>query len=444
MRIERLLVGCFVGLWLLPAWAGVEIQHWQLPSGARVLFVESHDLPMLDVNVDFPAGSSRDGAEKSGLASLTRQMLSLGAGGVSEDEIARRYADIGAVPAGVFDRDRAGLAVRTLSGLRERQQAIDTLALQLQRPDFSAAILEREKARVMAGIREGLTQPETLGERAFYRAVYRDHPYAWPLSGEVATVGALTRDDALAFHRRHYTAQQAVIALMGDITRAEAEAIAQQLVAGLPQGTALPPLPPVSPLPATVLQRIDHPAQQSHLFVGQPGMTRADADYFPLLVGNYIFGGGGFASRLMEQVRERRGLAYSVYSYFIPLAGQGPLQMGLQTQRAQAEEALGIVVQTLRDFVDRGPDAGELARAKGNLIQGFPLRIDSNRKIIEQLALIGFYGLPLDFLDQFPQRVERVTQADVLSAFSRRIRPEALVTVIVAGPGEGKSAAPAP
>lgn len=414
--------------------ATLPIQQWQTASGARVLFVETHDLPMLDVAVDFPAGSSRDSREKSGAASLTLRMMGLGAGGLEEDQISERYADVGAQPSGRFDADRAGLALRTLSSERERSQALDVMARILQQPAFPEAVLQREKERILASLRESDTKPETLLDREFRRLVFGDHPYALRGSGEVATVQKLTRADLLAFYRRHYVADAATVSIIGDVTRAQAQAIAAQLTGRLPKAEKpLPPLPPVAPLTDARLARIEHPATQAHIVIGQPGIKRKDPDYFPLWLGNYVLGGGGFSSRLSEEIRQKRGFAYSTYSYFNPLGQEGPFQVGLQTKKDQSEEALKVARDVLAGFVADGPTQQELDNAKQNVIGGFPLRIDSNRKILDYLAIIGFYGLPLSYLDEFPARIEAVTLAEVKDAWRRRIRPERMATVVVAG-----------
>src|SRR5471032_831074 len=188
---------------------------------------------------------------------------------------------------------------------------------------------------------------------------------------------------------------------MGDASRSQAEAIAQQLTAQLPSSIAPNALPKVVMEIAASEQRIPHPASQSHILIGAPGVTRGDPDYFTLYVGNYILGGGGFVSRLMNEVHEKKGLAYSVYSYFMPLKQPGVFQIGLQTKKEQADEALQLARKTLADFIALGPTEKELLAAKQNIIGGFPLRIDSNRKILDYLSVIGFYDLPLSYLDDF-------------------------------------------
>jgi zinc protease len=417
----------------LPAWAGLQIQHWTTANGARVYFVENRDLPLLDVSVTFAAGSARDTRERAGLARMTRQSMPLGAGVWSEQEVAERLADVGALLSGHFDQDRAGFGLRTLSSAKEREQALSVLRAVLTAPRFEPAVLAREKARAVAGLREAATKPQYLGEKAFQAAVYGDHPYALDESGEIDAIERLGRDDLIAFHRLYYRASNATVAIMGDIDRAEAERLAEALTAGLPPGEAPAPIPPVRVSPRGSEQIIPHPASQSHLFLGLAGMKRDDPDFFPLVVGNYVLGGGGFDSRIMGEIRQKRGLAYSAYSAFQPLQELGPFTIGLQTRREATAEALAVVRETLARYLRDGPTEAELAQARNYLVGSFPLRLDSNRKILDHLAMIGFYRLPLDWLDRYTRRVEAVTREDVLRAFRDRIRPEAMHTVIVGG-----------
>jgi zinc protease len=429
-------------LWLAgSAHAILPIQHWQTASGARVYFVENHDLPMFDLSVEFPAGAGFDTKEKSGVASMTNHLLRRGADGMDEDEIARRLADVGAQLGGRFGTDSAGLALRSLSSAAERGQALDVFVRILADPEFPRSVLAREKVRLIASLKEADTKPDTIASRTLHRLVYRDHPYALRAAGEPETVNQIDRQDLVDFFRRHYTAEHAVLALMGDLTREQAAAIAERITSRLRRAERPDSvLPPVPELNAGTTQAISHPATQAHILIGAPGMRRDDPDYFPLFVGNYILGGGGFVSRLNEEVRQKRGLAYSAYSYFSPLRQQGPFVIGMQTQREQAGLALEVVRATLRDFLEKGPTENELTAAKQNIIGGFPLRIDSNRKIHGYLGLIGFYGLPLTYLEDFIKNVERLTVADVRDAFARRIDPDRLVTVVV---GSASPLAPA-
>ncbi|MEY3244350.1 MAG: hypothetical protein RJB20_590 [Pseudomonadota bacterium] len=432
--VTRWLLSAAILMSALSAQAAVNIQHWQTNSGAEVYFVENHDLPIVDLSVNFAAGSARDTAEKSGLAGITRYMTTLGAAGMSDEIIANKLADIGAVLGGEFDGDRAALKLRTLSSEREQKQALDVFGKILQKPDFPAAVLAREKARIISGLEESATQPEGMVNKAFMKALYGTHPYSLDESGEIATVAKLSVADLQAFYQQYYRANGAVIAMMGDLSRTQAEAIAESMVSGLPKGPANPTIAQVTYPNTPVTQRIAHPASQSHILLGYPGIKRGDPDLFPLYLGNYVLGGGGFVSRLTEEVREKRGLVYSVYSYFMPMAEVGTFQIGLQTKKEQADEALEIVRATLADFLAKGVTDAELKAAKANVIGGFPMRIDSNSKILDYLAVIGFYKLPLNYLDEYNSKVAAVTMAQIKDAFNRRLKPENFVTVIVGAP----------
>ena len=411
------------------ALAGVKIEHWVAASGARVYFVESRVLPMLDVQVDFAAGSMFDPIGKSGLAALTRATLDNGAGKLDETAIAEQLADIGANLGGGADTDRASVALRTLSARDKREPALAILKTVLEAPLFDATVVEREKGRTIAGLKEAMTRPDSIAGKAFWAAMYPDHPYGRQATPE--SVATLTRDDLAAFHARYYSAANASITLVGDLSRSEAEKIADTLTSGLAKGepTALPPPPGQGKWSLTQLA---HPATQAHIYLGLPAIERGNPDFFALLVGNYTLGGGGFVSRLMKEVRDKRGYAYSVYSYFAPLRQAGPFQIGLQTKRSQAKDAINVARDVLAGFLKDGPSDEELAAAKANLTGSFPLRLDSNKKILDNVANIGFYGLPLDYLDHYQDKIRAVTAADIKAAFGRHVRMADLITVTVA------------
>jgi zinc protease len=427
--MKRLLTAALVFLAIQPALAGVAIEHWTTSSGARVHFVASRSLPILDVQIDFAAGSMFDPVGKAGLAAVTRALLDLGAGNRDETAMAEDLADVGARLGGGADTDRASISLRTLAAADKRDVALDILRAAISRPRFDAAILEREKARTIAGLKEAMTRPDSIGGKAFWAALYPDHPYGRQATPE--SVAALTRDDLVAMHASHYAAAGANITLVGDLSRAEAERLAETLASSLPAGAV-----PLLPAPPTASQRglkaIAHPASQAHITLGLPAIERGHPDFFPLLIGNYTLGGGGFVSRLMKEVRDKRGYAYSVYSYFAPLKHTGPFQIGLQTKRAQAADAIKVAREVLERFVADGPSDEELSAAKANLTGSFPLRLDSNRKILENVAAIAFYGLPLDYLDRYQEKIQAVTAAEVKAAFARHVRPDALTIVTVA------------
>ena len=422
---------CALMLIALPAHARVKIEHWVAQSGARVYFVESRALPIVDIAVEFAAGSAYDPREKAGLARLTLAMLKAGSSRYSESEASRRIADAGAELRENFDVDRAGFALRSLSSGPERKAATDTLADMLQSPRFPAEAFEREKARAVANALEAETQPDSVAERRLYALMYPEHPYGQ--SAGPASLAAIAREDLERHYRTRYGSTRAVVTIVGDLSRDAARTLAEELTSRLAQGESYA-LAPVAPAPPAETLRVAHPSTQSHVLLGVAVLPYGDPDYFPLLVGNYVLGGSGLVSRIFREVREKRGFAYSAYSYFRPYQRAGPFLVGLQTRRDQAREALELARAVVAEFVARGTTETELEAAKKSLVGGFPLRIDTNKKVLEQLALIGFHGLSLDWLDGYPARVQGVTLAQIRGAFARRIDPAKLSIVVVGAP----------
>lgn len=408
------------------------IQHWETSNGARVYFVPAAELPMVDVRIVFDGGSARDG-QREGIARFTNNLLSEGAGELNADQIAERFESVGAQFGASALRDMAIVTLRSLTEPKLLEPAVDTLALVLRDPTFPENGLERERRRTLIAIKAQQQSPEEIADKAFFKAMYGEHPYAHPPLGTEQSVGAFKRDDVVAFHRDYYVARNAVIAIVGAIGKEQARELAEKLVGQLPAGERAPALPP-APMPSQAsTQRIAFPSEQTHLLIGQPAITRDDPDFFPLTVGNHVLGGSGLVSRISEEVREKRGLSYSAYSYFIPMRVAGPFTAGLQTRNDQADDALKVLNDTLEQFLRQGPTAKELTAAKQNITGGFALRLDSNGKIAETVAMIGFYGLPLNYLDTYKARVEAVTTAAVADAFKRRLDPKKMATVIVGG-----------
>lgn len=410
--------------------AGISIEHWTTENGARVYFAAAPELPIVDLQLTFDAGAARDNG-KDGMALLTNALLSEGAGDLNATQIAEQFEGLGAQFGGDSQRDMATLSLRTLSDEEVLNKALDTLALVLTKPSFPEEAFKRERKRMLVGIEQRKQSPGALGDVEFYKALYDSHPYGTQPSGEETTVKALTLDDLKAFYKKYYVASNLIIAIVGNIDRAGAEAIANRLLKDLPKGSAAPPVPEVPVLEKSKTIKIDHPSAQTHILMGQPGVKRGDPDYYALYVGNHILGGNGLVSRLSNEIREKRGLAYSSYSYFLPMREYGPFEIGLQTRNDQAEEALKVVESTLKDFVEKGPTEEELTASKKNITGGFPLRISSNKKILGYIAMIGFYGLPLDYLDTFNAKIEALTAADIQDAFKRRVDPGNMITVLV-------------
>ena len=336
-----------------------EIQNWRTTNGVPVYFIAARELPMVDAQILFGAGSVRDG-EQPGLAKLTNGLLEEGAGDWSADAIADRLDQVGARLATSSRRDSASVALRSLTDPRYLQPAVETVARLLKDPTFAPDAVDRVRKQMLTALQERAQSPGAIAQDAFFKALYGDHPYGSPSDGTSTSLNAITRVDIQNFHRRHYTAANAVIAIVGDLDRPAAEQLANALVDGLPKGQPIPPPPPVPALTASQTVRIPHPSSQSHILIGQLGVSRADPDYYALYLGNHVLGGNGLVSQLSQEIREKRGLAYGAYSAFSPMRQTGPFLINLQTRNDQADTALQVAQTTLRQFSADGPDSADV------------------------------------------------------------------------------------
>jgi len=428
------------------ALAAIPIEHWTQASGLQIYLVQGQAIPMVDVQLDFDAGSRRDPNDKAGLASVSADMVSKGVRAGSADEPALDENALGEAWAGLGARfgahastDRLSFSLRSLTYPDLLSRAVALAARQLAAPAFPKDIWLRERDSLIASIKEANTRPATLAGRAFSQAVYGKHPYGFEMTE--ASLMRIDASDMQAMYRELILPCRAKVTVVGAVDRAQADALVQQLFARLTSDNparacaALPALPEVQPLDKPADVRVAFNSAQSHILIGQPGYKRDDPDHFALMVGNYILGGGGFVSRLTTEVREKRGLSYSVYSAFEPGLHAGAFTIGLETRPDQAEQALKVSRDVLSDFVTNGPTPEELKAAKNNLIGGFALLIDSNRKLLGNVANIAWNKLPLNYLDTWTQQVESVTVADIQAAFARKLQPGKMVTVAL-GPAK--------
>ncbi len=428
------------------AQAALPIQHWTQPSGARVYLVESHTIPMVDVQIDLDAGRRRDPPAQTGLASVMAGQMASGmrahpqsqglyAQAMDENQIGEAWADLGASFGGSAGADRMSFALRSLSDPDLLDKAVALAARQMAHPAFPEAVWQRDRERTSAALRESLTQPATLAQHRFAQAVYGHHPYGLRTTPE--TLSRIAVQDLQNLHAQSLQACRAVVSVVGALTRAQADALVTRLLFMWPNTSACQPLPPVPEVAALAQAQSLHVpfgSAQAHVLMGQPGYKRSDPDFFALLVGNHILGGGGFVSRLTEQVREKRGLSYSVYSAFAPGLHAGAFTVGLQTRPDQAAQAVAVAKEVVQGFVREGPTPAELQAAKSNLVGGFGLRIDSNRKLLDNVANIAWNQLSLDHLDSWTRQIERLSTADVQRAMARVLQPERMVTVVLGAP----------
>ena len=435
----RITSACLLGFGLLSnAYAILPIEKLDSYKGAQAYLVQTKALPMVDIEVSIDAGDRYDPVGKSGVADMVAGLMNYGARGdkglLTEAQIADEIADLGANIGLSVGGERAILRIRSLSRKDLRDRAVQLAAAMLSAPTYDPKIVEREKQRTITSLREAETKPEFVLERRFKKSVYGNYPLAD--SPSVQSVGSVNANDLKQFHKQFYRGDRMIVSIVGDVDRTQAAEIVQTLLKQIPQsGQAIAKLPdlqrsPIEPLAQREIQ-IPFDSQQAHISMGMTAVARNNPDYFPLLVGNYILGGGGFVSRLMSEVREKRGLAYSVFSYFAPGKDNGIFQAGLQTKNDQAVLALDVMSTTIAQFIADGPTPAELEAAKSNLINGYPLRIDNNRKLLDNVSSIAWNDLPLDTMDVWTKQVEAVTLEQVKASFQKYLAMDRMKIVVL-------------
>jgi len=436
---NQMILGCLLAFGVITsAQAILTIEKLENYKGAKAYLVQTKALPMVDIEVSIDAGDRYDPVGKSGLADMTATLMNYGVQDdkrmLSEAQIADEIADLGASIGLSVGGERAILRIRSLSRKDLRDRAVQLASAMLAAPTYDPNIVRREKQRTITSLLEAETKPEYVLDRRFKKMVYGTYPLAD--SPSVKSVGAITPTDLVQFHKQFYRTDRMIVSIVGDVDQAEANEIIHALLKRIPQsGPFIAPLPefqrsPVEPLAQREVQ-IPFDSQQAHIAMGMTAVARNNPDYFPLLVGNYVLGGGGFVSRLMNEVREKRGLAYSVSSYFAPGKDTGIFQAGLQTKNDQSSVALQVMSDTIAKFIADGPTTSELVAAKANLVNGYPLRIDNNRKLLDNVSSIAWNDLPLDTMEVWTKQVEAVTLDQVKSAFEKYLAMDRMKIVVL-------------
>jgi zinc protease len=427
---QRVAIGFILALASTVSTALPSIQHWQTKNGAKVFFVPTKGLPILDVQLVFNAGSAHDG-RKNGLAALTSTMLNEGAGGLTAQAIAEELESVGAQLGASSSRDFTTIKYRSLTDQSALTTSWTVLKKVLNQPEFPLLDFKREKERTLLGIKRREESPGTLAQLALYKAMYKDHPYANAIAGEVDSVTNINVEDLISFYKTHYVAKNLIVVLVGGISRDQAEQLVGDLVNDLPEGEKTSKIQTVKDVKQGAEIHREYSSQQTHLMYSLPVLTHNDADYFALYVGNHILGGSGFSSRIVKDIREERGLAYSAYSYFHPMIEKGPFLIGLQTRNEKVAEASTAVKAVLKEFIDNGPSEEELIAAKKNISGGFALKLDSNKKLLGNVVSIVASGAPLGYLDHYLQNVKSITREQIQDAFKRRVDMNKMTLVTV-------------
>lgn len=416
----------------------IQVRSWQTVKGSKVMFVQSPDLPMLDVRMVFDAGSARDG-EKSGLASLVSRMIDEGTTSRDTTAIAAAFDNLGANFSAASYRDMSIVNLRVLSDNRYLEPALDVYTDILANAAFPDASFNRIFDGAQVGQQQKQQSPSSQASTLFYKNLYAWHPYALPPTGTADSLRTIKVQELRDFHRQYFVAANAVIALVGDIDEKRAQQIAERISAALPEGKPAPALPEAPTLTRSRHLHLSFPSTQTHILAGQPGIKRGDPQQDALTVGNEILGGGGFTTVLMQELREKRGMTYGVYSNFVPMRAQGPFLINLSTRGDQTGQALDLIRDILRNFIKQGPTEQQVQEAKDNILGSFPQSTASNNDILAYIASMGFYNEPLDFLETYPQRIRAVTAEQVRKALKSHLSADKMLYVTV---GQGVEVKP--
>ena len=408
----------------------LNIIQWDSSNGARVYFVPTTNVPMVDIEIDFNAGSTRDGAFP-GLANFCAQLLNQGADNLDANAIATQFENVGALYSAHTEKDRLVISLRSLSEEKWLNPSINLLAKLLSRPTFSESAIENIRNQLLIGLKKSLQQPNVLASFAFFKAIYQDHPYAHPVIGTTESLTTINQNALLAFHQQYFVGKNANITIVGNLKEEAAKSLADALLRDLPKGEKANNLPAVASLTKASTEHIPFSSEQTHVMIGEPCAISNDPDFFPLTLGNYILGGNLLNSRLYEEVRKKRGLSYIARSSLITLQQPAPFVITLQTKNEQAQEAISVAQETLTRFIAEGPTEAEVSEAKDGLTRALPLEINSNEKIVDFVSNLAFYELPSNFLETYDHHIKSVTAADIKSVFEKRIDPTKMVLVTV-------------
>ncbi len=415
---------------------GPQVVQTTLSNGATLLVSEQHNLPMVRVHVLIDAGARRDPPGRGGLANLTADLLTEGTATRSAAAIKEAIDFIGGSLQAETGLDYAQVRLHVLR--KDLDAGLDLLADVLLRPAFRGEELTRRREAVLAAIRAGRDDPTELASRAFRRALFGAEPYGHEVEGDEESVPRITGADIEAFYRSFYRPNGALVVVVGDVSAQDAQARLERHLAAW-NGSASRPFAyptPATPTPRT--ERVDRPVTQASIILGHRGIARDNPDFEAIAVMNYILGGGGFSSRLMDNIRTRAGLAYSVASFFAAHKAPGSFQVVMQTKNESVADAIGRARAEIERIRTEPVSDEELSDAKRYLTGSFPLRLDSNAKIADFITQVSFYGLGLDYADQYIRRVNAVTKEDVQRVAQQYLHPDGLIEVIVANLGKAK------
>lgn len=410
----------------------IDIERVISDDGVEAWLVEDHSLPIISMRFLFPGGAATDPDDRAGLANMVSGLLDEGAGELDSQSFQRRLADESISISFSASRDNFGGGLKALT--RNRDEAFDLLRLALTEPRFDADAVERIRSQILSGIAARINNPDTIAQRTFWEATFPGHPYARQLRGTAETVAAITEDDLRTFVARRLARNELIIGVVGDIAVDELKVLLDKTFGLLPERSEAFTIPRAEPAAAGEVIVVQKENPQARVVFGQKGLYRDDPDYYAALVLNHILGGGAFTSRLYEEIREKRGLAYSVFSYLLPMDSAALWLGGAGTENSAVSVSIELVRNQWANVRAFGVSQDELDKAKANLIGSFGLRFDNSSAISGMLVAVQRRDLGIEFINERNGLIERVTLEDVNRVAKRILDPDGLTVVVVGNP----------
>lgn len=429
MTLRRFLLTLAAVLLLCPPAHAADVKSVNMGKGVQVWFQEDHTLPIISMTVSLPAGSGYDPAEKPGLAAFTAAMLDEGAGHYTSQAYQTALSDRGIRLSARPDRDWTTITLVTLK--ENAKDAFQLLGVALTKPRFDSDAVTRVRAQILSSLQESEEDPSSVAARAFYTRFFSGHPYGHPVDGTAASIASISREDMRNFARTHWVRGGMHIAVSGDIDTKGLKVLLASAFRALPQ-KAPQPIAPVRHMGEPGVKVIPMPVPQPNIVFALPALPRKDRDFIPLYVANYILGGGGFSSRLTTEVREKRGLTYSITTSINTQTHLGYFVGQVATKAGSVPETVGVIRNTIADFAKTGPTQTELSDAKTYLTGSFPLAFTSNTGITAQLNAFQDGGLPISYLQKRNGLINAVTIDDIRRAL-KRVFGNAKLTIVIAG-----------
>ena len=412
-------------------YANVEISNHVTKNGIKVLYTRSANIPMIDIKITFDAGSSKDG-ELKGLSMLTHNLLDEGTSDMNSESIPSVFESTGAIFSTSVNKDKSSISLRSLTEKKYLEPSLKMFQKILSDSNFPSNEINLQKERTVSSIKEDELDPSEISINLFFTEIYGDFPYAYATNGLSETVKKIKRKDILNFYKKNINSANATIVIVSSLSEQEIISISEKISISLSsreQTSYLTKEP--SKIKKGKYVHKKYNSEQAHIYVGGLAVKRGSKNQLPLYIANYIFGGSGFNARLMQELRVKRGLTYGVYSYIYPMKEIGPFIIGIETKAEQAQESVKIIHNMLKNYHKNGPTKKEIKHAKQAIINGFPLRIDSNKDILNYLSMIGYYDLPLDYLNTFTSKISKISKKDITKAFQDEIDIKKLITLVV-------------